>query len=100
MQNPIQLLATSGRSPQHQRGGTTIVECAIVLPVLFFVLFALLDLGIAATRYNSLAEASRRIAREAILHGSLRLIRQACGDRPSTTERWPTVPRCWRRLRK
>jgi Flp pilus assembly protein TadG len=47
------------------------VECAITLPVLFFVLFALLDLGIAATRYNALAEVSRRIAREAILHGSL-----------------------------
>ena len=53
------------------RSGTTVLECAITLPVLFFVLFALLDLGIAATRYNALAEIARRIAREAVLHGSL-----------------------------
>jgi Flp pilus assembly protein TadG len=53
------------------RRGTTIVECAITLPVLFIVLFAMLDLGIAAARYNFLVEASRRIAREVVLHGSL-----------------------------
>ncbi len=61
-------LACSARAA---RRGTTILECAITLPVLFLVLFSLLDLGIAATRYNSLAEVSRRIAREAVLHGSL-----------------------------
>lgn len=59
------------RTVTRTRRGTTIVECAITLPVLFFVLFAILDLGIAATRYNALAEASRHIAREAVLHGSL-----------------------------
>jgi Flp pilus assembly protein TadG len=53
------------------RTGATAVECAFVLPVVFLVLFALLDLGIAAIRYNALAEASRRIAREVIIHGSL-----------------------------
>ena len=53
------------------RRGVTIVETAITLPVMFFVLFAILDLGIAATRYNALAEASRAIARQAVLHGSL-----------------------------
>jgi hypothetical protein len=47
------------------------VECALVLPMLIFTLFAMLDLGLAAVRYNTLAEASRRIAREVILHGSL-----------------------------
>lgn len=53
------------------RRGATVVESAILLPVLILVLFAMLDLGLAAVRYNSLAEASRRIAREAIKHGSL-----------------------------
>jgi len=62
---------TRQRTPRRERTGSTILECAIVLPVLFVILFAMLDLGIAAVRYNSLAEASRRIAREAILHGSL-----------------------------
>jgi Flp pilus assembly protein TadG len=47
------------------------VECAIVLPVLLLALFALLDLGLATTRYNALSEAARQIARAAIIHGSL-----------------------------
>jgi hypothetical protein len=46
-------------------------ESAFVLPVVLFVLFSILDLGLATIRYNSLADASRRIAREAIIHGSL-----------------------------
>ncbi len=56
----------------RRRRGVTAVESAITLPVLFVVLFAFLDLGLVATRYNALAEVSRRIAREAALHGSLR----------------------------
>jgi len=57
--------------PRRARTGATVLECAITLPVMFLVLFALLDLGLAATRYNSLNEAARRIAREAAIHGSL-----------------------------
>jgi Flp pilus assembly protein TadG len=53
------------------RDGAAILECAIALPVMLLALFALLDLGLAATRYNALAEAARQIARQAILHGSL-----------------------------
>jgi TadE-like protein len=47
------------------------LECAIALPIMLLALFAILDLGLAATRYNALAEAARQIARQAILHGSL-----------------------------
>jgi Flp pilus assembly protein TadG len=53
------------------RSGVTLLECAITLPVMFVALFGMLDLGIAAARYNALAEAARRIAREAVIHGSL-----------------------------
>src|SRR3954451_11250098 len=53
------------------RNGAAMLECAIALPVMLLALFALLDLGLAATRYNALAEAARQIARQAILHGSL-----------------------------
>ena len=62
---------TFRRAVARRRPGATLVECAIALPVMFFVLFALLDLGLAATRYNTLAEVARKIAREAVLHGSL-----------------------------
>lgn len=54
-----------------RRNGVTAAESAIVLPAALLVLFSLLDLGLATLRYNTLAEASRRVAREAILHGSL-----------------------------
>jgi Flp pilus assembly protein TadG len=71
------------RRQRALRSGATIVECAIVLPVLFGVLFGMLDLGLAATRYNALAEAARRVAREAIVHGALA---------PSATGTWgPTA---------
>src|SRR5215218_1882556 len=53
------------------RDGAAMLECAIALPIMLLALFALLDLGLAATRYNALAEAARQIARQAILHGSL-----------------------------
>jgi Flp pilus assembly protein TadG len=54
-----------------RRSGAAALECAIVLPVALFVLFAILDLGLAAIRYNALAECARRMARQAIIRGSL-----------------------------
>jgi Flp pilus assembly protein TadG len=54
-----------------KRRGAAALECAITLPIMLLALFALLDLGLAATRYNALAEAARQIARQAIVHGSL-----------------------------
>ena len=65
----------------RQRRGAALVEAAITLPVFFVIIFALLDLGLAAVRYNALAEVSRRIAREAVLRGALT---------PLTTGTWGT----------
>lgn len=53
------------------RSGVTVVESAVVLPVLLLVLFGMLDLAVATVRYGALAEASRHVAREAILHGAM-----------------------------
>lgn len=55
----------------RSRRGVALVESALTFPIVVLVLMALLDLGMAATRYNALAEVSRHIAREAIRHGSL-----------------------------
>lgn len=49
--------------------GATVVETAIVLPVALLVLFVILDLGLASLRYNTLAEAARRLARAAVMRG-------------------------------
>jgi hypothetical protein len=53
------------------RNAACAAESAFVLPVVLFVLFSTLDLALATIRYNALADTSRRIAREAIVHGSL-----------------------------
>jgi hypothetical protein len=49
------------------RNAACAAESAFVLPVVLFVLFSTLDLALATIRYNALADASRRIAREAII---------------------------------
>src|SRR5215213_8561998 len=68
------IIRSNRNDPTRQRScrdGAAMLECAIALPIMLLALFALLDLGLAATRYNALAEAARQIARQAILHGSL-----------------------------
>jgi hypothetical protein len=64
--------STSGRpTMKRSQSGVVLAECAIILPVVFLLLFGMLDLGIATLRYNSLAHASRRIARTCSLHGTM-----------------------------
>jgi hypothetical protein len=58
-------------SQRSQRRGVTAVEMAIVLPVLLAMVLGMLDLGLAVMRYNSLSQAARRVAREAIVRGSM-----------------------------
>ncbi|QDV75604.1 TadE/TadG family type IV pilus assembly protein [Botrimarina mediterranea] len=53
--------------------GVVALESAFVLPITFFLLFAMLDLGLAAVRFNALSEAARTVAREVVLHGSMAL---------------------------
>lgn len=63
---------TTAQSIHKQRcRGATVIETAFVLPMLLFILFAFLDLGLAAVRQNSLRDASRQLARQAIIRGSL-----------------------------
>lgn len=51
------------------RVGAALVEGAIVLTVFLTIIFAMFDMGLAVMRQNTLAEAARRLAREASLHG-------------------------------
>jgi Flp pilus assembly protein TadG len=46
------------------------VEGAIVLGVTALLIFGALDLALAVTRYNALADGARRAARRAMVHGS------------------------------
>ena len=59
----------ASRRGERGRTGAVAVENAIVLPIALLALFAILDLGLASLRYNTLAEAARRLARAAATHG-------------------------------
>jgi Flp pilus assembly protein TadG len=48
-------------------GGQSLIEFAIVLPVVALVVFGLLDLGRAVYSYNTLAQAARQANRAAIV---------------------------------
>lgn len=51
---------------RHQRG-TSVVEMAIVLPLLLTVVFAIGDFGVAYTRWSSLTNATREGARVGVV---------------------------------
>lgn len=59
----------AGSSTRVRRSGAALLEGTIVLGVFVTVIFILFDLGLAVMRQNTLAEAARRLAREAIVHG-------------------------------
>lgn len=54
------------RNPRHERG-TSVVEMAIVLPLLLLLVFAIGEFGIAFTQWQSLTNAAREGARTGVL---------------------------------
>ena len=68
-------LPAEGRSFMRRQGvaarrGAALIEAALVLPVFLFIILGSLDLSLAVFRYNSLSAAARRLAREAVVHGT------------------------------
>ena len=57
---------TAGR-----RRGAVVVEGAIVLTSLIVILFGMLDLALLVLESNTLAEAARRLCRQAVVHGQM-----------------------------
>ncbi len=58
------------RNATRRRRGASVLEAAIVLPVLLLFLLSGLELGLMLIRKNALAEAARGGARAAIVRGS------------------------------
>jgi Flp pilus assembly protein TadG len=56
---------------KRTRSGATLVEAAIVIPIVLALTVGMLDLSIVVFRNNLLAQAAREGARKAIVHGSL-----------------------------
>ena len=53
------------------RRGAVLVEMAIVSSVFLLLILGTFDLGIATYRYNTISQAARQGARQAVVHGSL-----------------------------
>src|ERR1700722_15022211 len=64
-------LRQSQVSDRNSRRGVAAGEGAIVLRVFLLILFGMLDLGLLVLDYNTLSEAARRLARQAIVHGQM-----------------------------
>ena len=63
MVNPIDRPARARRN----EAGTSVVEMAIVLPLLLLLVFGIGEFGVAYTRWNSLTNAVREGAREGVV---------------------------------
>ena len=48
--------------------GQSLVEFALVIPIIAFLIFGVLDVGVAVYRYNTLSEAARQANRMAIVN--------------------------------
>ena len=53
------------------RTGATSIETALILVVLVVLIFGMFDLGIAVYRYTLVSQASRQLARNAIVRGEM-----------------------------
>ncbi len=62
----VNRLGDSARA-RRTKAGTSVVEMAIVLPLLLLLVFAIGDFGIAYTRWNSLTNAVREGARAGVV---------------------------------
>jgi Flp pilus assembly protein TadG len=58
------------RLRKPQRKGTTVVECAVVYSITFFLILALIVGGMGIFRYQEMAALSREAARYAGVHGT------------------------------
>ena len=53
------------------RTGAATLEAAIVIPVFLLLVLGTIDLGVGVFRHNTLSQAARQGARQAIVHGKL-----------------------------
>ena len=76
------------RLPSRRRSAATIVECAIVYPVLFLFLLGLAIGGAGIFRYQEVAALAREAARYGSTHGAQ--YRSDAGEPVGTPSDWST----------
>lgn len=52
----------------NEAAGQDLVEFALIAPILFAVLFGIMEFGVAVWRYNTLANTARETAREFVVY--------------------------------
>ncbi|MFL5242310.1 MAG: TadE/TadG family type IV pilus assembly protein [Gemmataceae bacterium] len=72
----------------HSRHAATVVECAIILPVTFFLLFSIIIGAMGIFRYQEAATLARQGARYASTHGYQ--YRKDAGQAIGTSSDWKT----------
>ncbi len=76
------------RNKKRGRPGTTMVENAFVLPVVFLLIIGLIVLGLGIFRYHEVGNLAREGARYALVHGGdyFKEIRKPTNQAPVTAE--------------
>ncbi len=70
-QYPRICLRASKTRTARARHGATLIETAFTVVVFFTMVLGMIDLSVAVQRYNSLAHATRSLARQCVVHGAL-----------------------------
>jgi Flp pilus assembly protein TadG len=60
----------SGRARQHREGGATLVEAALIMPILILIIMGTLEIGLAFKDYLTVSAISREAARVGALAGN------------------------------
>ncbi len=72
------------RRRSHTGRGQTLVEFAMVMPIILLIVLGLVDLGRAVYAYNTLAQSARQASRTAIVNQNVTTVRnQAIASAPS-----------------
>ena len=58
------------RFREQPRRGAVTAEAALVLPVVLVLILGMFDLGVGVLRFNTLSQAARQGARQAMVHGA------------------------------
>jgi Flp pilus assembly protein TadG len=77
-----------------RRSGTHVLECAVIYPVVFLVVFGIIVGGLGIFRYQQVAHLSREAARYAAVHGGMYQSENAAaiaaGTLPNVTDNYLT----------
>lgn len=71
---------------RRRRRGSTLVEAALIMPIVLLFLIGALDVGRAVWSYNVIAEAAREGGRYAIVHGALASTKAGPSDNDADVE--------------